>query len=146
MKNKFILTVILSVLLVAGCAHERIVYRDTPKPVYIVPAPPAVQRPVLATENLTPEQRADPGIVLQAEHAAVEQLHGYIDQLEAVIKKYSDLATISADNLRRLMSEAAGTGGTTEQPRSLNSATVDEWHNILEPKVSEEDKSKKVND
>lgn len=146
MKFRIVLVIILSAVLMSGCAHERIVYRDTPKPVYVVPNPPEIQRPVLATETLTPEQQQNPGLVLQAQTAAVEQLHGYIDELEAIVKKYRDLATVSAEQLRQIIAEHQASS-TSEQPRSLtrnlNSATTEEWGDILR---SEQDDKKKPND
>lgn len=61
-------------------------------PVYIIPAPPKVERPTLATSLLTPEQKLSLGELVKAYVVETEQLSAYASLLEDVIKKYEELS------------------------------------------------------
>jgi hypothetical protein len=127
--NSKLLIVFLSAILLVGCATPRIVYKDVAYPVYVVPAPPPVNRPVLIVDTLTPAESEDPGIVLRAQRATSEQKNGYITELELIINKYRELATASAANLARLL------GPTVAElpPQTLDSASTDEWKKRMAP-------------
>ncbi len=126
MKN--ILSVILLSLFLLGCdTVGKVKYVNVPTPVYVVPAPPAVQRPVLAIDLLTPEQRSDAGVVAQAQRATVVQKNGYIEQLELILNRYASLSAESQANLNKMLGINAPTVPT------LDSATDEEWKAKLAP-------------
>lgn len=126
---KKILLVILLAILMTGCnTVGKLKYQNVATPVYVVPAPPKVDRPALAVDALTPEQRTDAGLVAQAQRATAVQKQGYIDQLELIIKKYGALAVESQANLNKMLGLNAPTVPT------LDSATEEEWKAKMAPK------------
>lgn len=126
MKN--ILSVILLSVLLVGCnSIGKVKYHDVATPVYVVPAPPKIERPTLAIDSLTEEQRNDPGLVEQAKRASSIQKQGYIEQLEAIIAKYGALAVESQTNLNKML------GANAPLVPSIDSASVDEWKVKMAP-------------
>lgn len=125
--NKFLIAILLTVALV-GCSKEenvRTVYKNVPVPVYVVPQPPVITRPVLATETLTVEQKTVPGEVLKAERASVIQLQGYIHQLELYYGLTGQLAKTSSGVLKQL---------ELPEPRALEltEESKDNWVELIE--------------
>lgn len=104
MKPTNMLFVSLLAVALAGCKTKQdtpqIVYKTVNVPVYIVPAPPTVERPVLTLETTSPEVlRSSDAAYVKALAASFEQITGYAKQLEAVYNKYKELAAISAQNV-----------------------------------------------
>lgn len=65
--------------------------REVPVAVAYVPKPPAIARPVLATDQLTEEQKKDVGQLVKAHRVALQQTISYSSLLEDVIAVYSRL-------------------------------------------------------
>lgn len=89
--GKQIITFILCFLL-ASCAWMK------PKTVYItspIPEPPAISRPVLLTNNITPS--TTDGDVVKFYRATIVQLLDYSSQLEAVVDKYRVISKNSSN-------------------------------------------------
>ena len=128
--KKILLTAVL-VLLTACGPSNNVKYQDVATPVYIVPAPPVVTRPALVTDTLTPAQRAQPGVVLQAEQASWAQVMGYIEQLETIVQKYGQLSVESKKNLDAFLAAHPEMKVTA---KDLDSASVSEWKKIFESK------------
>lgn len=126
--NKLITLCFISFLLV-GCVKPAIVYKDVAYPVYVVPAPPVVTRPVLIIDTLTPDEAKDPGTVLRAQRATSEQKNGYIAQLELIVSKYSELAVSSKANLDKMLGPLA----SALPPQTLDSVTTEEWKTRMAP-------------
>lgn len=105
MKKLFLLPIL--VLSLSGCAglgckcdpiiKTEYVIQKTPVPA--APMPPEVPKPVLETGKLTKEDRENIGIVGKAIVVENKQLKGYISILEAIIAKYKDIASKSADRV-----------------------------------------------
>ena len=127
--KKIIYSAILALSLTA-CQPGNIIYKDVPTPVYVVPHPNKPARPKLAVEGLTRIQQEDPGMVVKADAASVEQLKGYVLQLEAILDKYEVLATESE---KTLAAAAIAAGKTPEKPKALSSMTTDEWKKLFQP-------------
>lgn len=113
-------------LLLTACKTDgevQIVYKTTNVPVYVVPAPPPVNRPELALET-TPKEVLDSsdGAYVKALAASFEQLSGYVEELEIVVNKYKELAAISAQNV------------LPENMRNVNTIKAED----LKPKTTEE--------
>lgn len=126
--NKIFIALSLALLL-SGCeTTKKIVYKEVPYPVYVVPAPPEIERPVLQIHKLTDEQKAIDGEILKAERASVVQLLSYIDELELIVGKYRELSVESSKNLDRLKLPV---------PMKLNDASETEWRSYFEPKEAE---------
>lgn len=92
--NKKLLT-ILFIVLASGCASKPVikeVYVEKKVPVNSVPQPPKVDRPILETTKLTPEDRKDIGKVSQAVVVENKQLLGYTSILELIINTYKQAA------------------------------------------------------
>ena len=103
--NKIVIA--LACLLAVGCmpiTKEKIQKEEVP--VYVIPAPPVVDRPILETSKLTAEDRKDLNKVAKAMTIAKEELEEYADSLEKIVNKYRELSntskTIDQVNLNKL--------------------------------------------
>jgi hypothetical protein len=96
MVNYKLLVVSLMCLSLVACGSNptkvHTEYKKTYVPVYTVPKPPVVERPKLAIQDLTPEQKKDAGEVTKALTISIEQLKDYITILERILNKYKELA------------------------------------------------------
>jgi len=130
--KKLLLSFALAGVLLTGCG-KTIQYKDVAYPVYVVPTPPEVSRPALEIDKLTPDQRADAGLVLKAQRATDEQKDGYIAQLETIVQKYRELSAISKANLDRIL----GKPEAAKVPQALDSASPEEWNARMAPKPAD---------
>jgi hypothetical protein len=89
------------VISLSGCATQKVrtEYKDVYLPVYTVPEPPVIEKPILPINALTTEERNDDGILVKAAMASVAEQSGYIKQLEKIIETYKK---ISDDNKKYL--------------------------------------------
>ena|SRR6185437_15222899 len=80
----------------AGCTTPTVVtktiFQTVKVPVVEVPAPPVVEKPVLAITTLSAEDQADIGLLTQSYVVTIKQLEDYADQLNLVISQYAQLA------------------------------------------------------
>lgn len=104
MKKILILSMFLTIL--SGCGQERIrtVYQEKDVPVYVVPAPPKVQQPDLAINNLTEKQKDDIGELAKAYNISLVQLGQYACKLKNIVDKYEFLSTTSPTPVSPLLS------------------------------------------
>ena len=65
--------------------------KEVPVAVAYVPKPPTITRPVLATDQLTEEQKKDAGQLVKAHRVALQQTISYSSLLENVIAVYAKL-------------------------------------------------------
>lgn len=96
---------ILIAFMLTGCWGGRNVVREVvevPVPVAVVPKPPDVSRPILATEVLTEEQKANVGELVKAHRVALQQAISYATILERVIDVYRRLHFETNSNLEIL--------------------------------------------
>lgn len=92
---KILYTILMTLAITACAGKDQIIktnYVTVEKPVPTVPRPPEVKKPVLATEELTPEDRKDLGKVAKALVIENKQLRGYVTILESIVDKYRELA------------------------------------------------------
>lgn len=118
---KSIIVPIFIVVFLSGCwGGGRNVIRDVvevPVPVAVVPNPPEVTRPILATEVLTEEQKANVGELVKAHRVALQQAITYATILERVIDVYRRLHIETKSNLELLRGPVLmGSANNTFQP------------------------------
>lgn len=103
MKLSNTLPLLIVFVALVGCKTDgepQIVYKTVNVPVYIVPAPPPVERPKLVLETTPVEQlNSSDAAYVKALAASFNQLAGYVKELETVYNKYMQLAAISAQNV-----------------------------------------------
>lgn len=103
MKTISTISIALLAVSLAACktkSDPKIVYKTVNVPVYIVPAPPPIERPVLVLESTPLEQlNSSDAAYVKALVASFKQLTGYAEELETVYNKYMQLAAISAQNV-----------------------------------------------
>lgn len=102
MVNKLLISIGMSVLLLTGCASTPTVvtkteFQTVKVPVVIVPAPPIVQKPLLAITQLSAVDQNNVGLLTQSYVITIKQLEDYADQLSLVIGKYAELAKQNPD-------------------------------------------------
>ncbi len=90
-------------LMLGACGPGTIKLRTEVQQVYVpllyCPAPPDILRPTLAIHDLVDEDANDPGKVVMYYKATVQQLEGYISELEAIVKQY-DQTNAAYEELR----------------------------------------------
>ena len=81
-------------ILLSGCATQKIrtEYKDVYLPIYTVPEPPVIEKPILSINSLTNEEKNDDGVLVKAAMASVADQSGYIKQLEKVIETYKKIS------------------------------------------------------
>ena len=79
----------------------KIEYRDRFVPVYVVPAPPQVQRPELLLNENNKNTVSDEEFA-RLYSATTAQINGYVEALEKIIQKYAELAAASSRNINKL--------------------------------------------
>lgn len=84
----------MSIIALSSCAAvtPKTVYVDKDIPVYVVPKPPAIIKPVLAIDLLTVAQQDDIGELTKAYSISLKQAMQYACQLKNVVDKYDDLS------------------------------------------------------
>lgn len=97
MVNKLLISVGMSMLLLIGCVTTPTVvtktqFQTVEVPIVIVPAPPTIQKPVLAITQLKSADQNNVGLVAQSYVLSIKQLEDYADQLTLIIDKYAELA------------------------------------------------------
>ncbi len=103
MENSRIAVIALAVLL-SACANKEVKteYVEKPVPYIVVPTPPTLVRPSLATADLTEEEKKVDGEVAKAYVITVEQLLNYSTILEKIIAKYDQMSKMSAEDRKKL--------------------------------------------
>ena len=83
----------MSVFLI-GCAPAKIrtEYKDVYLPIYTVPEPPMIERPILPVNTLTAEQKDNDGELVKAAMTSVALQSGYIKELEKIIETYKKIS------------------------------------------------------
>lgn len=74
------------------------------RPILFCPAPPVTERPILLIDQLTDEDKKDPGKVAQIYKAAIKQLTNHVEELELIIDRYDETSK-QYDDLRRIVDE-----------------------------------------
>lgn len=82
----------LSACSILPAPAPHVVYQTVNKPVYYVPAPPHVTRPVLDINTLPSAQQNDIGQLVAAYKISIKELEDYAIQLETIINKYDTLS------------------------------------------------------
>jgi len=107
MANK-IVTVLLLGIFMTGCSTMNGAVKTDVKYVYkpllVCPAPPAMEKPLLLIDQLSEEDKKDPGKVAQAYKASVKQLTNYLNDLELVVKQY-DATSKQYEELKKIVDE-----------------------------------------
>lgn len=85
----------LLLLPIAGC--KTVEYRDVYKPVLYCPAPPQVNKPELKIDQLTDEDKRDPGKVAKYIAASIVQLEQHIIKLEEILSEYKRISEENGD-------------------------------------------------
>lgn len=100
---KKLIVAAMLVVLVSGCAGKQIRIRsevqEVQVPLLYCPAPPELNQPVLPIQEMTEEQKADPGEVAKYYKATVRALLGYVGELEKALDSY-DATNEAYDELR----------------------------------------------
>ena len=88
---RFLLAIAAAVIL-SGCElmPTKVEVVQVKVPVAYVPAPPAVERPVLQSESLSPEAGYD--IFVKSLESDMVRIDAYSKSLENIIKAYDDLS------------------------------------------------------
>lgn len=74
------------------------------KPILVCPEPPSTSRPLLLIDQLSEDDKVDPGKVAQSYKATVKQMSDYIEELETIIKHY-DTTSKQYEELRKVVDE-----------------------------------------
>lgn len=94
--NKLLLSLVL-VAFLSGCKTNppivKTEYKNVYVPVYVVPGPPEVQEPVLATDTLTEAQKQDIGELAKAYVIENKQLRNFNGLLLEIVQKYAEMAS-----------------------------------------------------
>lgn len=104
MKLSNALVLVTAVIALTACTKKqdvKIEYKDRFVPVYVVPAPPEVQRPELLLNEANKDTVSDEEFV-RLYSATTAQLNGYIEALELIIQRYRELAADSSRNINKL--------------------------------------------
>lgn len=88
--SKFLSLCVLCIFLV-GCPGS-VEYRNVPIPVYQVPMPPALERPVLPIHNLSTEDRNDSDKVIRAYLVSMRLLLNYAHAQTEILSTYKRMA------------------------------------------------------
>ena len=99
----FIVCLCMSMLACQKKIVKETVYVDKPTPVYVVPEPPVVTRPILKIDTLSIADKNDPGRLAQAIAASMIQLKGYIKELETVYNKYIEISKEGKQSLSTIL-------------------------------------------
>lgn len=112
--------------ILTGCAATEtktdVRFVDRPVPIYIVPAPPTIQKPDYETDKLSEDIKRDyknnTGAIIRAFKITMVQKDQYIATLEEVIEKYRLLSIESKNKLKQLkdVSENAEPQGLFSAP------------------------------
>jgi hypothetical protein len=117
--------ILMSVALLTGCAgFKQTEFVEVSKPVLACPPPPGLNRPSLAIEHLTPEDRANYGKVAQAYKATVLQLRHYAEEMEYILDAYQGISK-DYDEVRRMLDPTLPTVVTDSGPDNLSSTVED---------------------
>lgn len=83
----------LCATMIMGCTPQvKTVYQKVEVPIYIVPKPPAYQRPTLYIETMTDEQKNDIGELSKGYAVSIIQIKQYACYLEQIVNKYKELS------------------------------------------------------
>ena len=85
-------------MLISACVprivtKQQIVEKDVP--IYVVPAPPDTQRPILDIDKLTVDDRKNSNVEAKAIAVSLEQLKKYAESLELIVNKYREVSNTS---------------------------------------------------
>lgn len=108
-----IISSIVIVILLSGCSTlmpTKTEIKEVKTPVLVCPEPPAISKPNLLIDQLTEEDKNDPGKVAQFYKGTVKQLTEYVKELEAIIEQY-DKTSKKYDELRRIVDEQFSENG-----------------------------------
>jgi hypothetical protein len=96
--ERLIIYIILCIFLI-GCSNKEIrtEFVDKPVPYIVVPPPPTLVRPSLATLELTEDEKKIDGEIAKAYVITVEQLLNYVSILEKIVARYEQLSKMSVD-------------------------------------------------
>lgn len=86
-----------------GIRPVHTIYKDKLIPVAVVPMPPEVKKPILATTQLTEQEKHDLGALVKAYVVENEQLSAYSKILESIVAEYKRLAIKSTDGYELVM-------------------------------------------
>lgn len=93
---KIFSTLAVMAILASGCASNpsspNVEFREKEVPVFKVPVPPTVDKPVLQVESLTTEQMENPNLVSQAYVLSLVSAELYALQLKTIVDKYKELS------------------------------------------------------
>jgi hypothetical protein len=91
---KKLIAIICMGLVLSACtpAEVKTVYKDKDVPIYIVPAPPIVQKPVLYLSTMTTAQQDDIGELAKGYKTTLTQVIQYACKLQLIVDKYAMLA------------------------------------------------------
>lgn len=93
--------IMLTALILTGCATPQVIREPYPVPVLFVPAPPPIERPVIDVDEvvvadldaMTPSQR---GQIVKSYVLSAQSWRAYAEELEEIVDKYRELSTRSA--------------------------------------------------
>ena len=91
------LSICLLALMLVSCATQptKTVYVDKNIPVYIVPAPPKVEKPILIINSLTDAQKNNIGELTKAYAISLKQTMQYACKLKNIVDKYTELSLLN---------------------------------------------------
>lgn len=85
------ISILIIILLLIGCSSNPIVeskIQYVNKPILYCPEPPTVEKPILLIDNLSENDKNNPGLVAKTYKATIKQLTNYIEQLELILGQY----------------------------------------------------------
>lgn len=97
MENARIIFALFLITLLTGCVTKEVKteFVDKPVPYIVVPPPPTLVRPPLATLELTEDEKKIDGEIAKAYVITVEQLLNYTAILEKIVARYDQLAKMT---------------------------------------------------